>query len=132
MKKILLTGVLLLAALSVKAQERGFVCTGNHVNVRTGPGKNYPVVGTDVNPKDKVQLMKGTVVTDEGKRKNGFCLIGQGLEWGGDERGGWVSAQYLRPVILCPTCGGSKNENIGEKDIYLIDCRKCKGKEYIK
>ncbi len=132
MKKIVLICMLLSAVLSVNAQQRGFVCTGNHVNVRTGPGKNYLVVGAEINPKYKLQLMKGTVVTDEGKRRNGFCLIGQGLEWGGDERGGWVSAQYLRPVILCPTCGGSKNENIGEIDIDLITCRKCKGKGYIK
>ena len=132
MKRLITMLLFMLAVTAVNAQQRGFVCTGNHVNVRTGPGKNYPVVGTDFNAKDKVQLMKGTVVTDEGKRKNGFCLIGQGLEWGGDERGGWVSAQYLRPVILCPTCGGSKNENIGEIDIDLITCRKCKGKGYIK
>ena len=74
MKKLVLICVLLSTVLSANAQKRGFVCTGNHVNVRTGPGKNYPVVGTDFNAKDKVQLMKGTVVTDEGKRKNGFCL----------------------------------------------------------
>ena len=129
MKRIAIVLMMLFAVVAVNAQEKGYVCTGNYVNVRTGPGKNYAVydIGTD----HKRQLSKGDVVEYCGKKKNGFILIRQ-LGWGEDERDGWVSAQYLRPVTLCPQCDGTKDENIGEIDIELITCRKCKGKGYIK
>ena len=129
MKRIAIVLMMLFAVVAVNAQVKGYVCTGNYVNVRTGPGKNYAVY--DNNTDHKRQLSKGDVVEYCGKKKNGFILIRQ-LEWGGDERDGWVSAQYLRPVTLCPQCDGTKDENIGEIDIELITCRKCKGKGYIK
>lgn len=132
MKKILLICMMLMTVITVKAQEKGFVCTGNNVNVRTGPGKNYPVYDVGKGTNGKRQLFKGDVVRDCGQRKNGFCLVQGALEWGGDERDGWVSAQYLRPVILCKTCFGTGDENIGKVDIDLITCRKCKGKGYVK
>ena len=130
MKRITFVLLLLFAAMAVNAQERGFVCTGNNVNVRTGPGKNYSVM--DVQIGQKKQLFKGDVVRYFGKKKNRFCLVAGPLEWGGDEREGWVSAQYLRPVTLCPVCYGTKNENISKDEIDLIDCTRCKGKGYIK
>ncbi|MBR5084165.1 MAG: SH3 domain-containing protein [Prevotella sp.] len=129
MKRISIILMLLFTVLTVNAQGKGFVCTGNNVNVRTGPGKNYAVY--DSNTDHKRQLSKGDVVEYRGIKKNGFILIRQ-LGWGEDEREGWVSAQYLRPVTLCPQCDGTKDENIGEIDIELITCRKCKGKGYIK
>ena len=121
--------MLLLAAITANAQGKGFVCTGNHVNVRTGPGKNYSIY--DRGDGTYRQLSKGDVVEYCGKKKNGFILIRQ-LGWGEDERDGWVSAQYLRSVVLCPQCDGTKDENVGEVDIDLITCRKCKGKGYIR
>lgn len=130
MKKLSLVLMLLLAAITVNAQQKGYVCTGNHVNVRTGPGKKYAVY--DSNTDHKRQLSKGDVVADCGKKKNGFCLIQGPLEWGGDERDGWVSSQYLRPVTLCPKCGGYKDINMGEVDIELATCDECNGKGYIK
>lgn len=130
MKRISIVLMLLFTALIVSAQQKGYVCTGNYVNVRTGPGKNYPVY--DNNTSHKRQLSKGDVVTDCGKKKNGFCLIQGPLEWGGDERDGWVSAQYLLPVTLCPECYGYKDVNVGEIDIELETCKKCKGKGYVK
>ena len=132
MRRLSIIFILLFAVITVNAQQKGFVCTGNNVNVRTGPGMDYPIYDQDRADGKKRQLFKGDVVLDCGQRKNGFCLIVGALEWGGDERDGWVSAKYLRPVILCPTCNGTKNENIGEIDIDLITCRKCKGKGYIK
>ena len=135
MKKIVWMCVLWFTAISInaqKAQQRGYVCTGNNVNVRTGPGKSYPIYDGGYGPGGKRQLFKGDVVLDCGKKKNGFCLIIGALEWGGDERDGWVSAQYLRPVILCPVCDGTKSENISKDEIDLINCRNCKGKGFIK
>ena len=130
MKRLSTILILLLVVLTASAQHNGFVCTGNNVNVRTGPGKNYPVY--DSNTDHKRQLSKGDVVSNKGKRKNGFCLIQGPLEWGGDERDGWVSAQYLRPVTLCPKCKGYKDINIAEIDIELATCDKCNGKGYVK
>lgn len=130
MKSISIVLMLLFAVLGVNAQQKGYVCTGNFVNVRTGPGKSYAVYDSDTG--HKRQLSKGDVVSYRGVKKNGFCLIQGPLEWGGDERDGWVSAQYLRPVTLCPECDGYKCVNVAEVDIDLATCKKCKGKGYVK
>ena len=130
MKRFSFLLMLMFAVVAVNAQSKGFVCTGDYVNVRTGPGKNYKVY--DVETGHKRQLSKGDVVKYSGKKKNGFCLVQGPLEWGGDERDGWVSAQYLRPVTLCPKCDGYKDVNVGEIDIDLATCDRCKGKGYIK
>ena len=130
MRKTLLILFVLFIAQSIDAQKNGFVCTGNNVNVRKGPGKQYAIY--DVEYGHKRQLMKGDIVANEGKRENGFCLISGPREWGGDERDGWVSSQYLRPVTICPRCDGTKSENIGKVDIDLIDCRGCHGKGYVR
>jgi hypothetical protein len=130
MKKMTFLFIALLAVMTSNAQQKGYVCTGNHVNIRTGAGVNYPVMDEELGCKR--QLSKGDVLLDCGQKNNGFCLVSGPLEWGGDEREGWVSQRYLRPVTLCPTCGGTKNENIAKVDIDLVTCRKCKGKGYIK
>ncbi len=127
MKKITILFLLFFAVMTANAQHDGFVCTGNHVNVRTGPGKEYPVWD-----EGKRQLSKGDVVTDMKETKNGFCRVAGPLEWGGDERDGWVYAQYLRPVTLCARCFGTGNANVAKVDIYLVTCPKCKGKGYVK
>jgi len=132
MRRIAIVMMMIFAVMAVNAQERkGYVCTGSNVNVRTGPGTKYAVYDDD-GKGHKRQLQKGDVVDKRGGMKNGFCLIGGPLEWGGDERDGWVSARYLRPVILCPECGGTKDVNIGDVDIDLATCDKCNGKGYIK
>ena len=130
MKKLTFLLMALLAVLTVNAQQKGYVCTGDHVNIRTGAGVKYPVMDEELG--HKRQLSKGDVVLDSGQKKNGFCYVNGPLEWGGDERYGWVSQRYLRPVIICPTCGATKDENIAEVDIELVTCSRCKGKGYIK
>ena len=71
MKKILLVCLMLLTvSITARAQDKGFVCTGNNVNIRKGPGKNYPVLENGAGTNGKLQLFKGNVVTDYGKRKN--------------------------------------------------------------
>ena len=128
MNKLSFFLIALLAVMTANAQQKGYVCTGNNVNIRTGAGVKFPVMDQDTD--HKRQLSKGDVVLDRGQTKNGFCLVNGPLEWGGDERDGWVSQRYLRPVILCPACEGTKYENIASEDIELVSCRRCKGKGY--
>ena len=73
MKRFSFLLLLMFAVVAVNAQSKGFVCTGDYVNVRTGPGKNYKVY--DVETGHKRQLSKGDVVKYSGKKKNGFCLV---------------------------------------------------------
>lgn len=131
MKKITLFLLLLFTAMTVNAQRRGFVCTGDNVNVRTGPGKNYPNVGAQYGY--KIHLNKGDVVDNQGKSKNGFNNIHYS-PMNADEWMGWVSSQYLRPVIICPTCFGHKEDIDMDSagDLTFNKCRRCKGKGYIK
>ena len=71
-------------------------CTGNNVNVRKGPGKNYGVLIDDL-CETKCQLFKGDNVKYAGKSKNGFVYV---IFWSGYSTGttrelyGWVSQQY--------------------------------------
>ena len=131
MKRIAIVFMMLFAVIAVNAQTKGFVCTGDNVNVRKGPGKNYPVDNWGI-VGYKRQLMKGDVVENLGKSKNGFCLICGPLKYNGEASEGWVSAQYLRPVTLCPECIGTGVVNISEQEIDLENCKKCKGKGYVK
>lgn len=127
MKKIVLFLFVLLAAINVDAQQyrngQYLYCTGNNVNVRTGPGKNYRVFTVREGcpicsgkqkscwmcnaSRAKYQLFKGHGLGDFeegavyiqylGKSKNGFLYVETGETVEGSGVRGWVSAQYLRP-----------------------------------
>ncbi len=128
MKRIAMVCMLLLMVVAVNAQRRGYVCTGDNVNIRKGPGKNY-AVKSDYGY-GKLQLFKGTVVVSLGKKQNGFCYIRK-YGWQGDwDATGWVSAQYLRPVTICSRCDGWGQMSDGTGGI--IDCTKCYGRGYTK
>lgn len=108
--KWLLMVVLMLSLTTVEAdaQRSGsyLACTGNNVNIRKGPGKQYSVVtllGWDeerlCDGRFKQQLYKGERVKYLGKKKNGFLYIEfYRAEEGGytSRHRGWVSADYLR------------------------------------
>jgi hypothetical protein len=130
MKRIVLISLMLLTVLSVSAQSRrGFISTGDNVNVRKGPGINYPVLYSEG---EKLQLFKGEVVAYKGKKRNGFIYVHVVKVHPGDavfDYPGWVSAKYLRPVTLCPECGGQGYVGDIEEP---QDCPKCKAKGYIK
>lgn len=145
MKKFISVFFLMLTVLGVSAQKKGdyLACTGNNVNVRTGPGLKYSVQTNYDN--QKVQLMKGDGVGDgyvecdhetgncvlqyEGRKQNGFMLVsylGEGLNVHG-----WVSAQYLRKV--CPWCEGyprTYDDCDKENPRLLKVCKHCKGRGY--
>ena len=116
----------MLAAINADAQYREgqyLYCTGNNVNVRTGPGKNYrvlllkegcPICGGKKRScwmcgasKKKYQLFKGhglgnfddgaVYIVYLGKSRNGFLYVETGETIEGSGVRGWVSAQYLKP-----------------------------------
>ena len=122
--------MILMMGLACNAQNiKGFISTGQNVNVRKGPGTNYQVIDTEWG---KIQLDKGEVVCDKGKTKNGFRHISvTKLIFGSvvNVYDGWVAAKYLNPVNVCPECYGTGY--VGEIEDMKI-CDKCKEKGYIK
>ena len=129
MKKIAMISMMMLMTLAVGAQNlKGFISTGQDVNVRKGPGMRYPVIDTEWG---KIQLDKGEVVCDKGKTKNGFRHISvTKLIFGSvvNVHEGWVSTKYLRPVNVCPECYGTGY--VGEIE-DMKRCEKCKEKGHL-
>ena len=149
MKRIVLLIVVVMTTLCAEAQykkDQHFYCTGNNVNIRKGPGKNYPVFTyTEYNSgaKKKFQLMKHQglnigmgldgffYITYLGQRKNGFLHVTTGSWWFNNMKeenmaflDGWVSEKYLKPV--CKSCDGyGFTEYMGE-----IKCPRCHGRGY--
>ncbi len=110
MKKIFL--VFFLSMLTVCGYSQtvlGYKCTGTHVNIRKGPGKNYAVedlsggVHCDMG---KAQLDKGEIVWSKGEMRNGFVHVYE-ADYHGCLGEGWVSSQYLKSAIKCTACNGS-------------------------
>ena len=110
MKKLLVL-LFLLLPLMVQAQTF-FRCTGDNVNVRRGPGKNYKNVPAQgqVLEYAPYQLEKNSIVKYLGKRQNGFMYVGfvdfadMNSHYFFDK--GWVSSQFLKPCSKCADCGG--------------------------
>ena len=99
MKRILLLLVMMLSFAGANAQKQGFISTGQNVNVRTGPGKQYPLAKEDFS-EEPCQLDKGMLVRYLGKKKNGFCYVEGSSIITEYYCKGWVSAKYLRPVRI--------------------------------
>lgn len=69
-----------------------------------------------------ISLSKGTIVFNEGKRKNGYVLVSDTYyyamtKW---EDAGWVAAKYLVPAVKCKDCSG--------EGVLNRKCSYCKGK----
>lgn len=147
MKRTMFISFMLMSFGFVNAQNVGdaFVCTGDHVNVRTGPGTNYPVCtlslavfaesdGSEYNGETiKHQLDKGygtyeTHIEYLGKRQNGFLFVNCYEEAEGFGGEGWVSEKYLKP--LCPLCKGEP-EQYGANGKVIKRCSHCQGKGYV-
>lgn len=129
MKRFVFFSLLLIAVLAVNAQSRkGYVCTGDNVNVRKGPGTGHPVLMSEG---AKLQLNKGEVVAYKGKKRNGFCYVHvTKIAFGSAffDYPGWVSAKYLREVTLCDECGGTGY--VGEIE-DMKPCGRCEQKGYV-
>ena len=68
--------------------------SGGHMNVRTGPGINYGLIGAI--PSGQTVRASRCVPRDDGVRGADWCLV----TWKGME--GWVSQAGLMPVPVAP------------------------------
>lgn len=95
MKRLFLISLLLLTFVAMDAQKY-YVCTGNSVYLRTGPGKSYEPVTYYSGPKEgkPIFLDKGTRMMYVGPTKNGYALVNAYHDGGYDQ--GWVATQYMR------------------------------------
>ena len=95
MKKLFLLLLAAFALFTMSAQKY-YVCTGENVYLRTGPGKNYKpyYLGYDTTP--YYMLWKGETVENLGQVKNGYRHVRISCDANGYIYG-WVATQYLRP-----------------------------------
>ena len=121
---------MMLSFAGANAQKQGFISTGQNVNVRTGPGKQYPLAKEDFS-EEPCQLDKGMLVRYLGKKKNGFCYVEVSSMITEYYCKGWVSAKYLRPVKLCPRCNGEGYTDV-EGFCEGKKCTRCGTKGYIR
>ncbi len=111
MKKYLLMIVLMLTAVGAYSQKQVYYrSTGDNVNIRKGPGKNYSVMSLNGGAHcgaGKAQLYKGDIVVSNGRQRNGFIYVAPAGEpcW----EDGWVSAQFLTRASKCAACNGRGN-----------------------
>lgn len=99
MKRLILISLMMLAFVTIDAQKY-YVCTGNSVYLRTGPGKNYAPCTYNFGRMEgrTIFLYKGTRLMYVGPTRNGYALVnayhGQNGPGGYDQ--GWVATQYMR------------------------------------
>jgi hypothetical protein len=109
MKRFFFALMLMCANVVANAQTY-YESTGDNVNVRSGPGKNYRVILND-GFETKCQLFKGNAVQYAGKVKNGFTYV-KFLNCGMTGAScypdyGWVSSKYLKKLTKkCNVCKG--------------------------
>ena len=63
MKKLTLLLIAILTIFTVNAQQKGYVCTGNHVNIRTGAGIKYPVMDDGAGHKRQMSISQSIRVS---------------------------------------------------------------------
>ena len=94
MKKLILFCLSIMMATLCNAQNI-YECTGDNVNVRTGPGTDYAVMTTAIARPGKAQLFRGQKVEYLGVTKNGFMKVKQ-IDQNWMNETGWVYARYLK------------------------------------
>ena len=120
MKRLLMMMLLVMATMGVNAQRIVYFCSGDNVNVRKGPGKNYGVIYGE-SQGAYVQLFKKQGAESDGKIKNGFVHVKAYYgPTGAQSVWGWVSLQYMKKgVQKCGACNGRGYLN--------TPCDLCKG-----
>ena len=96
MKRLFLILLVVCTFVAMDAQKY-YVCTGNSVYLRIGPGKSYEPVTYYSGPKEgkPIFLYKGTRMMYVGPTKNGYARVNAYHNGGYDQ--GWVATQYIRP-----------------------------------
>ncbi len=91
--------------------QKYYVCTGNSVYLRIGPGKSYEPVTYSFGPKEgrPVFLYKGSRMMYVGPTKNGYARVNAYHERGYDQ--GWVATQYMRPEGTTPSVTKKTNKS---------------------
>ena len=153
MKRLFMLFALLLTLGASAFAQTLYVCIGNNVPLRMGPGANYKAIvstGGMHNPyqEDKVfYLQKGGVLKYDGAQKNGFVkvFLMEDLPYfigPNDEINvGWVPAKSLKRVVTCTACKGTGRKGTcpechGEGMGYCCSytglgvCKACNGKGY--
>lgn len=120
-KTILMT--LALFVLAANAQSY-YICTGDNVNIRKGPGTKYGI-NTLFNLDGKMN--KGSVVDYLGVKRNGFLKVYNLSGGNGKQTVGWVSAKYLRPA--CEKCQKLNFHKLSVFEEYFPPCPVCGRKE---
>ncbi len=97
-----------------------YVVTGDHVNVRTGPGTNYPNTTWQGQGSGnrKVQVSTGEYLIG-GTERNGFIKVDSYDVY--QFFSGWISSQYVRKVPMCNNCSG--------RGFIDNTCPKCHGRK---
>lgn len=123
MKRIIIMMLLVLATISANAQI--YICTGDNVLVREGPGTNYPINGGFNNYyQTKIRygrLCKGDIVSYHGQRKNGYMFVYNMGGGNGSYNCGWVSVKYFRQA--CRKC--QNTDWFSNLSQYVSACRTC-------
>ena len=111
MKK-LISLILCIFVTTLSYAQTIYESTGDNVNVRKGPGKQYGNVYYNIARPSRAQLKRGEQVQYLGVTKNGFMKVAHPDDiWQGGS--GWVSAQYLRRV----GSGGSSSLSALERKV---------------
>jgi len=110
MKRLFLISLLVFTFIAMDAQTY-YVCTGNSVYLRIGPGKSYEPVTYYSGPKEgrPIFLYKGTKMMYVGPTKNGYARVNAYHSRGYDQ--GWVSTKYMRPAGKSTTTKKTKKNS---------------------
>ena len=114
MKRLILISLMFFAFVTMDAQKY-YVCTGNSVYLRIGPGKSYEPVTYSFGPKEgrPIFLNKGSRMMYVGPTKNGYARVNAYHERGYDQ--GWVATQYMRPEGTKPSTPKNKKNKKSSK-----------------
>lgn len=118
MKKLFLSLIVVFLAIVTTYAQQIYESTGDHVNVRVGPGTQYEVRRTNIARPGKVQLFRGDRVEYMGEKRNGFMKI-RSTDKNMQEGYGWVAARYLKPAGSVTSFSALEKKVVGRHMLSL-------------